>query len=260
MSSSQSSGRDSGQSDQTGQEGAYARAWLYLDPLGTTQMLTNGDAATSDSLLEFLTTPGIDTDPSGYIARYKEVAGYARTLRSAPADTRILNKLVWPMRHAIGGYITGNYLGTISLCGTVAEMMAILMYDLSNSPDGQTPLISEEEEKLLYGSTFEKLGQDRRIKVLRAHGMIDEGARAAMELIKNTRRKYLHLWSQDHDSIASDAVKCFKAALGLVMGLIRQDLHNGAADFDPRLTDYLLRTGTVDSEMTSDPPEKPPLS
>ena len=48
-----------------------------------------------------------------------------------PAEPTLLEKLVWPLRHAKGSYALGTHLGCIALCGMVGEMVAILLWDIS---------------------------------------------------------------------------------------------------------------------------------
>ncbi len=63
------------------------------------------------------------------------------------------------------------------------------------------------------------------------------------DTIRLSRRKYLHLWSQDHERLAQDAVACFHAAIGLVVAVIGQDVKNGALLLNPKLVKYLERPG-----------------
>ena len=99
------------------------------------------------------------------------------------------------------------------------------------------------DQRALFGSTFEKLGQERRIQVLSAYGVADAEAQQRFETIRDTRRKYLHLWSQDHDSLPEDAVKAFHAAVGLVTTAVGQDFRDGKIVLNPRLVKYLERRG-----------------
>jgi hypothetical protein len=39
-------------------------------------------------------------------------------------------------------------------------------------------MMSRTEERCLFGSEFERLGQERRVEVLRAYGVIDEETKA----------------------------------------------------------------------------------
>ena len=85
-----------------------------------------------EDLIKFLCTPGIECDEKGLIQRYREISQEKKRLFAAPAEERILEKLVWPLRHAKASYMVGNYLGTISLSGMVSEMVAMLFFEMSD--------------------------------------------------------------------------------------------------------------------------------
>jgi hypothetical protein len=103
--------------------------------------------------------------------------------------------------------------------------------------------MTSEDEAALFGSSFEKLGQERRVRVLTAYGLIPTKVAEMFETIRAIRRRYLHLWSQDHDRLAGDAVACFHAAIGLVVTVIGQDVKDGAIVLNPHLVKYLERQG-----------------
>jgi hypothetical protein len=195
-----------------------------------------------DAVVGFLCPPGMPADVESLITRYKEISTEPVRLFAAPAEPRILEKLVWPLRHAKGSYVVGNYLAVIALSGMVAEMLAILAWEL-----GEATLrgnrMTAADEKALFGSTFERLGQDRRVQVLVAHGMIDGTARGRFDTVREIRRKYLHVWSQDHDDLPNDAKACFHAAVALVTTSIGQDIKDGKILLNPQLIKYLERRG-----------------
>ena len=62
-------------------------------------------------VLNFICTPGLADDVDSIVSRYKEISTERQRLFGAPAEERILDKLVWPLRHAKSGYVLGNYLG-----------------------------------------------------------------------------------------------------------------------------------------------------
>jgi hypothetical protein len=198
-----------------------------------------------DAVIDFLCPPGMPTDIDSLIARYKEISTEPVRLFAAPAEPRILEKLVWPLRHAKGSYVIGNYLAVIALSGMVTEMVAILAWEIGEATLGGH-LMNAEEQKALFGSTFERLGQDRRVKVLTAYGMIDEGAVGRFDTVRNIRRKYLHIWSQDHDTLSTDAKACFHAAVALVTAIIGQDIKDGKIMLNPRLIKYLEKHGVCE--------------
>jgi hypothetical protein len=84
---------------------------------------------------------------------------------------------------------------------------------------------------------------ERRVQVLTTYGLIDAAAGGRFNTIRETRRGYLHLWSQDHDSLPRDAIKGYHAAVALVATVIGQDFTEGKIIVNPRLVGYLERKG-----------------
>lgn len=204
-----------------------------------------------ENILEYMCTPGVNSKVEGFVERYKEISQEKTRLSVAPVEDRILEKLVWPLRHSKACYMAGNYLGTIALCGMVSEMVAILLYELSEFQINNRKMTSSDE-KTLWGSSFEKLGQDRRVKILHAYNIIDDETTVNFDLIRTTRRKYLHLWSQDHDSLPKAAVQTFNSAVAVVVKAIGQDIRDGKIYLNPPLIKYLERKGVYTPDEDND--------
>ncbi|MFQ5965627.1 MAG: hypothetical protein ACE5KZ_15235 [Candidatus Scalinduaceae bacterium] len=139
----------------------------------------------------------------------------------------------------------GNYLGTISLCGMVAEMVAILLFEICDFKLNNKSM-NEHDQKSLFGSTFEKLGQDRRVQVLYAYSIINDEIKKSFDLIRNKRKKYLHLWSQDHRTLSKDAIEVYHATVSIVVRAIGQDIKEGKIALNPSLVKYLEKRGIVE--------------
>lgn len=200
-----------------------------------------------EAVLDFICIPGIGSDLKSLIKRYKEISVEKSRLFAAPSEQRILDKLIWPLRNAKAGYMCGNYLGTIALCGMVAEMVAMLLFEITQFLLNNRPM-SEKDQVSVFGRKFEKLGQDRRVNVLAAYSIIDKNLENAFECIRTTRNRYLHLWSQDHEQLPIDAVKSFEAAVLLVVFAIGQNITEGKLVMNPALVSYLEKKGTYKEE------------
>lgn len=136
---------------------------------------------------------------------------YAETKSKAivPHTKEIFERLLKPLRSAKKCYCLGDYAATIALCGTVGEMLAILLWKINDVGLKGQP-ITEQDEKGLLGSSFEKLGQDRRLKVLKTFGFITEIQNNRFTDVKNSRKPYLHLWTadlKDEQVVALDVLK-----------------------------------------------------
>ncbi len=203
---------------------------------------SSGDKPTFESVLRFLCPVGESADIDRLLARYREISTEPVRLFLAPAEQRIMDKLISPLRNAKASFMVGNYLGTISLSGMVAEMVAMLLWEITDAQINGRPM-TKADETLLFGSKFEKLGQERRVAVLAAYGIIDDKTKLDFEKIRQIRRRYLHLWSEDHDRLPTDGVQSFHAAVSLVVTAIGQDVDKQTGRFvlTPRLMRYLQR-------------------
>lgn len=197
---------------------------------------------TAEMVLGYLCPPGTPSDVGALVGRYKEIATEPVALAVVPAEQRILDKLVWPLRHAKASYMVGNYLAVIALAGMVAEMVALLRWEVAEVSLNGRP-IEPADERSLFGASFERLGQERRLQVLVAYGLIDASTKDRFDAIKETRRGYLHLWSQDHDALPKDAIKSYHAAVALVATTIGQDFSDGKIVINQALVKYLERQG-----------------
>ncbi len=212
---------------------------------------------TSDAVLRFLSAPGDEGDLSVIAERYRQINVEEQNLFAIPAEGRVLEKLVNPLRYAKSCYLVGNYLGTISLCGMVAEMVALLLYEIANIRVNEQS-ITADIEKRLFGAEFEKLGQERRVSVLNAYGLIGDNEKSAFELIREKRRKYLHFLSHGHETASDDAVRVYVAAVQLVYYAIQPTLVDaGTMSFNPSLMNYLKKIGFLDLPWRSSPTEAP---
>jgi hypothetical protein len=225
-------------------------AFFEVDEPWAKQMAAN---LSLESVLGYACAPGLKSDLQSLVGRYREISKERKRLFAPPAEEHILSWLIWPLRHAKASYMFGNYLGTVALCGMVAEMATILRWEIADiTINGKS--LDEDAEKELFGRTFEKLGQERRVDVLRAWGLINDELQTALNTVREKRRKYLHLYTCGHDQLAADAVAVFEAAVTVVVGVIGQDVRDGKIVLTPAMLRYLERIGVMrpDEEKDSD--------
>ena len=196
------------------------------------------------SVLNFLCAPNDNASTTALIERYKVINDRSEGLHCVPTEARILENIIWPLRHAKGSYIVGNYLGTISLCGVVSEMLAILLFKSSEIQINGSPL-TESGEKAIFGRRFEKLGQERRVSILYGYKMIDQEIKDTFEKLRAKRNRYLHSWSEDCKSLHQDAVDCYQAASKITLFVIGQDLDDGKLLLKPNIIKYLRKTSEL---------------
>ena len=154
---------------------------------------------------------------------------------------------MWPLRHAKGSYALGNHLGCIAMCGMVGEMVVILLWEISKASLQQAQL-DEAAQKALFGNTFERLGQERRVQVLRAFDLVDDQTKQAFDRLRSIRKRYLHFFSHEHTNVVGDSRQAYADALGIVEVVLGQSLQNGAISLRPDLMAYLTEHGIVEGE------------
>ena len=167
------------------------RPLLMIEAEGVLVGLPEAGLPDYETIVKYLCRPDEDATIQGIIARYQEVSKIASQLFAVPIEEKIFLKLIWPLKHAVGSYMIGNYLGTIALCGLVVEMATMLLFEISPIPINDRPL-GKDEGKILFGNTFERLGQKRRIDVLHAYNIITDDQAKSLNFIRKIRNQYLH--------------------------------------------------------------------
>jgi len=127
---------------------------------------------------------------------YVEATTEESHMNITPHTNEIYERLLKPLKSAKKNYCLGEYSATIALCGIVGEMLAILLWKM-NDVRLKGCEITEEQEKGLFGRTFEKLGQEKRLDILKTFGHITDDQYNVFKKIKDSRNHYLHLWILD---------------------------------------------------------------
>jgi len=223
---------------------------VFLNPL----MAPDVDAFGPDWLVTFLCTPGTSHDATSLQKRWQEISSVQLGLFAPPNEDRILNQLVWPLRHAKGSYVVGNYLGTIALSGVVAEMATILAFDILQPRLNEQPVTPKMQEQL-WGRTFDRLEQVRRVDVLRVMGWAAPEVTDALSRIRGIRNQHLHVPSVSNEALdARHAREAFRDAVYVVSALIGQEIKDGKLMLSPSMMNYLERLNRV---RPSEPTEAP---
>lgn len=199
---------------------------------------------TEKDILQYITGYTMIPETSNFVKNYKTIAERIPEVFAIPAETQINTKLVQPLRHAIGSFMIGNYLDTISMCGFVAEMMSVFLKETSEITISNKPI--SEVEKNLFGREFEKLGQDRRIQILKSFEIIDNEIFIKFNEIRLMRAKYLHRFSEDHQQIAPDAKEIFLNTLSVLITIFGQQIKDGKIYYNPNVVKYLKRKGLLE--------------
>ena len=94
-------------------------------------------------------------------------------------------------------------------------MLAICFWK-NNNTKLNNKSITEQDEIGIFGSSFEKLNQDKRLKILETFGYITETQYESFNIIREKRRLYLHLWTPDLKREQIDALDVLKKSFQLL--------------------------------------------
>jgi hypothetical protein len=176
--------------------------------------------------------------PREVLRRYVEVSPPESYLPLFPHTDKIFERILAPLRSAKRCYCLGEYLATIELCAHVGEMFAILLWQMRPLVLNGKPL-SAETEAQLFGSTFERKGQEQRIKVLKAIGGVEDADAQRLDDLRKRRRKYFHLWSEDASNAKADAFHCFWLVVNLAESVLQISFDDGKLIINPALQVYV---------------------
>lgn len=177
--------------------------------------------------------------------RYLRLSTQQLDIFAVPAESQILNKIVWPLKSAKHAFCLADYLGCIALCGAVCEMAAVFIYDLVSDLWDISKLESKYQ-KLFIDRKYERIGQAERIKNLRNFGAIPKEFADNDTAVREIRREYLHYLSKDCSRIEDDAYKAYTAAFRVVKPLVALPLgEKGKLAIPTHLKSYLQSKGTL---------------
>lgn len=176
--------------------------------------------------------------PREVLERYAEISSKERYTAIFPHTDKLFERFLIPFKAAKRTYCLGEYLACIELSAHLGEMLAILLWQITPvSLNGK--LVDAQMEKLIWGNEFEKMGQEKRIDLLKVLGAIVNDEEPLLDYLRATRRKYFHFWSTSTERIKDDALQCFLKVAELVQMVLRIEYENGAVKINPLLDAYL---------------------
>jgi hypothetical protein len=175
--------------------------------------------------------------------RYKELLEIDSAFRVAPAEKRILTKIISPLRQAKANYVLSNYLSTITLCGMAGEMIAMLLYDMFI--ELKRNLSPSDHARLRKFKTFQRMGQDRRVAHLSEFDCVGAGVEEPFAALCRIRRDYLHFYLHGFENLKRDAKECYRNAFLLLNSALPHRLHKNRIEFSPHVLEYLKKKGTA---------------
>ena len=165
--------------------------------------------------------------------RYEQLSEFDHSLFVSIEEPEIKKNLFDPLRQAKTNYILGSYVGSIALCGIVAEKLAILIF-IINKPD-QNELRNFNE----------RYSQEDRVERLKTARFIEKQSEIDFTFIRKSRRSWLHHWNTSEERTAAEAVQTYAAATRLVKAATDFRFVNVALTMNPKLWEYLECKGVI---------------
>lgn len=221
----------------------------YIDPFGCNDsrwaFAAFGDPDYDDLVETVRRFLGFDSALSKeHFERFKKLCAQEVSLTIVPTGAKIFDNVFSPLRLAKKSYITGDYLSTIALCGMVGEMLSIFVFKI-NSPNVNASPLDENKQKKLWGSTFEKLTQERRIDILQALGYLPDNSAQRFDFLRATRRPYLHLWEKEFNKIETDAEQMYASTVSLTKEVFGIRIEPPLVKVSALVLRYLEQSGEV---------------
>jgi len=177
----------------------------------------------------------------GILARYKKISEGDLNIPIVPAEKKILEKLIWPLKAAKQAFILVNYIGCIAICGMVCEMVTIFIFDLAKIVIGSNKIDHKKQEQL-FGRKFEELSQKRRIDILSAFGLISDEFYENANKVRKIRNEYLHSLEMDYSNIEQDAEESYINTFKILKSIIDLPIEGGIPKIPGHLIEYLKKT------------------
>lgn len=178
------------------------------------------------------------------LERYVEVSGKETYTAIFPHTDKLFDRILVPLKSSKRMYCFGEYLACIELSAHLGEMLALLLWQITPiALNGKR--MDAAAEKSLWGSEFEKMGQEKRIDVLKVFGAISDGDAQILDFLRATRRKYFHFWSTGTERIRDDALQCFLRLTMAVQNILQIQYDNDSVKLNPLLDVYLAHHKAV---------------
>lgn len=200
---------------------------------------------TAEAVLRYLASETFIPEMDNIKKAYAHIAKSATRLFAVPAEYKILEKIIRPLKNALGSYMIGNSFETIVLCGTVAEMTAIFLFEINEITTNGKPATNEEEARENL-ARFESFSQKDRIKRLHEYGLIDDVTKEKFDFVRTTRNGYIHSLSKTLENSAPDADKVFNATLEIFLKVSGLEVNNGKMILNQKIIDYLRKKNLIE--------------
>jgi hypothetical protein len=170
--------------------------------------------------------------------RYSQVSNQSSEPHIVPLHDTIMRHVVRPLKEAKQCYVLGMPVACIAQAGLVGEMVALWRFRMLQPQLDGRPL-DEGLQKLVFGSEFDKLGQEARVRVLRALDQIDDETVQAFGELRSLRRQYLHFMVDEQKDIDADARRALGYANTLVLKTLSVTYQDGKLVLPPKVLRHI---------------------
>ena len=132
------------------------------------------------------------------------------------------------LRQAKTNLMICNYVGSIMLCGIVAERVAILVHAIN------TPYETKRYE-------FQRKGQKDRVTCLKKRRLVGNQSKQDFAAIRKARNDAAHDWAVPDESTAKRAVQVYAAATRLIVDTMDVRFDKGRADLNSKFRECVRR-------------------
>jgi len=214
------------------------RSWVTMNPVMWVESDYDGRGATAsfENLFTFLAEVVGDENGLRYArSRYTKFRKNSNNI--LPGDFSEFNIIVMLLKTAISNYIIRRPLGTIASCGMIGEIMTKFLFKVWNEIPQKQPL-TEDNQKRLFGGTFEKQFQKRRIDILYELGIIDSSTKSFFDIVKDLRNDYLHI-KKDLTNVDNDAEKIWENTNKMLEHTLQMKIENKKIWLNKHIVDFL---------------------
>lgn len=137
-------------------------------------------------------------------ARYRDASEGCDEPMCVPMHPTIMDHVVRPLIEAKQCYILGMPVACIAQAGLVGEMVALWRFRML-AGTAKIEGLDEDVQDAFKGDGFDRLGQERRVTVLKKIDSLDEATVQAFGELRSLRRRYLHFMIEQNPNADRDA-------------------------------------------------------
>lgn len=195
----------------------------------------------SDFLIKWLCNDATDEVLENVKNRYMRATSLDGKLFLFPANERLMDAILFPLFQSKCALMLGHWGSAIAGSGLVGEMLATVRFEAENVAN-DNPLQSAKGQKQLFGRSFDRLPQWRRVELLKYFKLIEPSTARIFVDLAQIRNRYLHSYSEDRSDSSEDAFRAYEWAVRLTMEVLGLQIVKNRAFINPDILAYIKRS------------------